>query len=100
MAQARSVGAQLTAEDLRLQAEAALHAGFNEMQQLRKALSVYDRTLMLQTLDLLGESVKGGEMSVTDYFVEADQIYRNLQACTELECQYQKSLATLYKHRL
>lgn len=100
MARAQSVAAQLTADELRLQAEAALHAGFNEMQQLRKSMEVYDKPLMLQTLELLKASVKGGEMSVTDYFVEADQIYRNLQAFMELEYQYQKSAATLYKNRL
>lgn len=100
MARAQSVAAQLTADDLRLQTEAALHAGFNELQQLRKSMEVYDRPLMLQTLELLKESVKGGEMSVTDFFVEADQIYRNLQAYMELEYQYQKSAATLYKNRL
>ena len=77
-----------------------MHAGFNEMQQLRKSMEVYDKPLMLQTLELLKASVKGGEMSVTDYFVEADQIYRNLQAFMELEYQYQKSAATLYKNRL
>ena len=100
MARAQSVAAQLTADELRLQAEAALHAGFNEMQQLRKSMEVYDKPLMLQTLELLKASVKGGEMSVTDYFVEADQIYRSLQAFMELEYQYQKSAATLYKNRL
>lgn len=100
MARAQSVAAQLTADELRLQAEATLHAGFNEMQQLRKSMEVYDKPLMLQTLELLKASVKGGEMSVTDYFVEADQIYRNLQAFMELEYQYQKSAATLYKNRL
>lgn len=63
-------------------------------------MSVYDQPLMTQTLELLKESVKGGELSVTDYFVEADQIYRNLQAYMELECQYQKVAATLYKNRL
>ena len=42
----------------------------------------------------------GEKSPVTDYFVEADQIYRNLQAFMELEYQYQKSAATLYKNRL
>ena len=66
----------------------------------KQLLPVYDKPLMLQTLELLKASVKGGEMSVTDYFVEADQIYRNLQAFMELEYQYQKSAATLYKNRM
>ena len=100
MAQAQSIGTRLQADEIRLKAEAALHSGFNELQQLGRAMSVYDQPLMTQTLELLKESVKGGELSVTDYFVEADQIYRNLQAYMELECQYQKVAATLYKNRL
>ena len=100
LAEAESVGMRLAAEDLRLQTEAALHSGFNELQQLRKALSVYDLQLMLQTLDLLQESVKGGELSVIDYFTEADQIYRNLQAYLQIENRYHKVISTLYKNRL
>lgn len=100
LAEAESVGTRLAAEDLRLQTEAALHSGFNELQQLRKALSVYDLQLMLQTLDLLQESVKGGELSVIDYFTEADQIYRNLQAYLQIENRYHKVISTLYKNRL
>ena len=100
MAQAQSIGTRLQADEIRLKAEAALHSGFNELQQLGRAMSVYDQPLMTQTLELLKESVKGGELSVTDYLVEADQIYRNLQAYMELECQYQKVAATLYKNRL
>ena len=71
MAQAQSIGARLQADETRLKAEAALHSGFNELQQLGRAMSVYDQPLMTQTLELLKESVKGGELSVTDYFVEA-----------------------------
>ena len=100
MAQAQSIGTRLQADEIRLKAEAALHSCVNELQQLGRAMSVYDQPLMTQTLELLKESVKGGELSVTDYFVEADQIYRNLQAYMELECQYQKVAATLYKNRL
>lgn len=100
MAQAQTVSTQLTADDTRLKIEAKLHSTFNEMQQVKKSMSVYDRALMMQTLDLLQESVKGGELSVTDYFVEVDQIYRNLQVYMDLEHQYQKSAATLYKNRL
>ncbi len=100
IAQAQAIGSRLQADGERLQTEAGLQAGFNEMKQLEQALSVYDLSLMARTLDLLKESVKGGQMSVTDYFVEADQIYRNQQACMELECRYQKVAATLWKNRL
>ncbi|MCD8319030.1 MAG: TolC family protein [Paraprevotella sp.] len=100
IARAQSIGTQLETEALRLKTEAELRSGFNELQQLREALSVYDRTLMEQSLELLKESVKGGELSVTDYFVEADQIYRNFQSSMEVENQCQKTAAMLYKNRL
>ena len=100
IAQAQAVGAQLEADEARLQAEAALQSGFNELQQLRRAMDVYDLPLMQQTLDLMKESVKGGEMPVIDYFTEADQVYRNMQAYMDLENQYQKVAAMLYKNRL
>ena len=60
MAQAQSIGTRLQADEIRLKAEAALHSGFNELQQLGRAMSVYDQPLMTQTLELLKESVKGG----------------------------------------
>lgn len=100
LAEAESVVARLDAEALRQQTEAALLSGFNELCQLREALVVYDLPLMMQTLDLLQESVKGGELSVIDYFTEADQIYRNLQAYLEIENRYHKAASTLYKNRL
>lgn len=100
MAEAQAVSARLEADEARLQAETALLSGFNELQQLRKAMSVYDLPLMTQTLKLMKESVKGGEMSVIDYFTEADQVYRNMQAYMELENQFQKTAAALYKNRL
>ncbi len=90
----------LEADEARLQAEAALQSGFNELQQLRRAMDVYDLPLMQQTLDLMKKSVKGGEMPVIDYFTEADQVYRNMQAYMDLENQYQKAAAMLYKNRL
>ena len=100
MAEAQAVSARLEADEARLQAETALLSGFNELQQLRKAMSVYDLPLMTQTLELMKESVKGGEMSVIDYFTEADQVYRNTPAYMELENQFQKTAAALYKNRL
>lgn len=100
MARAESVGAQLTCEDVRLKAEAELHSQFNEVQQLRRAMEVYDMTLLQETLDLLKEAVDRGEMPVETYFEEADGIYSNMQSFMELENRYQKAVAELYKNRL
>ena len=63
-------------------------------------MQAYDLALMRRTLDLLREAVLGGQMSSTDYYVEADAVYRNMQAFMVLECQYHKVLAELYKNEL
>lgn len=100
IARLQSDGARMALEDTRLKVEADAHALFNEMQQLRQAMEVYDTDLMHQTLALLWESVEKGGLSVVDYFTEADRIYLNLQTYMDVECDYQKAVAALYKHKL
>lgn len=100
IARAQSAASSLQLEDARLQAEARLQSQYNEVQQLREAMQAYDLSLMRRTLDLLREAVLGGQMSSTDYYVEADAVYRNMQAFMVLECQYHKVLAELYKNEL
>ena len=100
IARAQSAASSLQLEDARLQAEARLQSQYNEVQQLREAMQAYDLSLMRRTLDLLRQAVLGGQMSSTDYYVEADAVYRNMQAFMMLECQYHKVLAELYKNEL
>ena len=73
---------------------------FNEMKQLKEAMDAYDVPLMYQTLDLLKQALTEGEISLVEYFVEAEAVYRNLQACMQLENQYQKVMADIYKNEL
>ena len=100
IARARSAAASLSLEDARLRAEADLQALYNEARQLREALQAYDPALMRRTLQLLLQAVQGGQMPSTDYYVEADAVYRNMQALTALECQYHQTLARLYRNEL
>mgnify|MGYP001419084910 FL=1 len=100
IAKAQAVGAQYQLDNARLQAEAQVQSRFNEVQQLQKTLQTYDVPLMYETLGLLKEAVKAGQLSVIEYYTEADAVYRNLQAYMEVENQYQKLIAALYKHRL
>jgi hypothetical protein len=87
-------------EDAKLQVENNLMALYNEMQQLKEAMNTYDVPLMYQTLDLLKEALKEGEISLVEYFVEAETVYKNLQAHMQLENQYQKVMADIYKNEL
>ena len=100
IARAQSAAASLSLEDARLRAEADLQALYNEARQLREALQAYDPALMRRTLQLLLQAVQGGQMPSTDYYVEADAVYRNMQALAALECQYHQTLARLYRNEL
>ena len=100
IARAQAISSQLTRDNARLQVEAAVQSQFNEIQQLREALEAYDVTLMHETLDMLNEAVSSGLLSVIAYYVEADNVYKNLAAYREVENQYQKVMAEVYKNRL
>lgn len=100
IAKAQALSAQLQLENTRLQLTAQVQSQFNEMQQLKEALSVYDVQLMENTLKMLKEAVLAGQLSIIEYYVEAEGIYRNMQAYLEVENQYQKVMATIYKNRL
>ena len=100
IAKAQALSAQLQLENTRLQLTAQIQSQFNEMQQLKEALSVYDVQLMENTLKMLKEAVLAGQLSIIEYYVEAEGVYRNMQAYLEVENQYQKVMATIYKNRL
>ena len=100
IAKAQAISAQLMQEEAKLQVENTLMALYNEMQQLKEAMNTYDVPLMYQSLDLLKEALKEGEISLVEYFVEAESVYKNLQAYMQLENQYQKVMADIYKNEL
>ena len=100
IAKAQAISAQLMQEDAQLQVENNLMALYNEMQQLKEAMNTFDVPLMYQSLDLLKEALKEGEISLVEYFVEAESVYKNLQARMQLENQYQKVMADIYKNEL
>ena len=100
IAKAQALSAQLMKEDAQLQVENNLMALFNEMQQLKEAMNAYDVPLLYRSLDLLKQALQEGEISLIEYFVEAETVYKNLQARMQLENQYQKVMATIYKNEL
>ena len=100
IAKAQALSAQLMQEDAKLQVENNLMALYNEVQQLKEAMDAYDAPLMVRSLDLLKEALKEGQISLIEYFVEAESVYKNLQARMQLENQYQKVMAAIYKNEL
>ena len=100
IAKAQAISAQLMQEDAQLQVENTLMSLFNEMQQLKDAMNSYDVPLLYRSLDLLKQALQEGQISLIEYFVEAETVYKNLQARMQLENQYQKVMATIYKNEL
>ena len=100
IAKAQALSTQLMQEDAQLQVENNLMGLFNEMQQLKEAMNTYDVPLLHKTLDLLKQALKEGQISLIEYFVEAESVYKNLQIRMQLENQYQKVMANIYKNEL
>ena len=99
-AKARRTEAELRRADARAAAESAARASVDEMVRLEASMQAYDVPLMRETLRLLRTAVDNGEISVTDYYVEADNVYRNLLAFMSLERQYQGVVAEVTKNEL
>ena len=100
IAKAQAISAQLMQEDAKLQVENNLMGLYNEMTQLKEAMNAYDVPLLHRSLDLLKQALKEGQISLIEYFVEAESVYKNLQARMQLENQYQKVMALIYKNEL
>ena len=100
IAKAQAISAQLMQEDALLHVENNLMALYNEMTQLKEAMHAYDVPLMYSSLDLLKQALTEGQISLIEYFVEAETVYQNLQARMQLENQYQKVMASIYKNEL
>ena len=100
IAKAQAISAQLMQEDAKLEVENSLMALLNEMLQLKEAMNAYDVPLLYRSLDLLKQALQEGQISLIEYFVEAETVYKNLQARMQLENQYQKVMASIYKNEL
>ena len=92
--------ARMMQADARIKAEAEARTAVDDMARLRRSMAAYDVPLMRRTLSLLRTAVENGELSVTDYYVEAAGVYRNMQAYIDLERQYHGAVAELTKNSL
>ena len=87
-------------ENARTEAENQARARILELQQLRASAAAYDLTLLHSTLDALEKAVEAGTLPLTDYYAEADAVYRNLQAALQAERDYRRALAQILGNRL
>lgn len=100
IAKARQSEAVMQHANARINAENSARALVNQMKQLKASVDAYDVPLMRQTLKLLRTAVENGDISVTDYYVEAEGIYKNMVTYMDIERQYQDVVTEIYKNDL
>lgn len=99
-AKAESLSAELQEQSVALRIEAELQAQYNEARQLKQSMEAYDLPLMANTLGYLKEALLAGQISVIEYFTEAESIYQSQEKYMDLENRYQQVMARLYKNSL
>lgn len=96
----KQIAAQRYLENTRLQVASEAESQIQELRRLSEALKIYDPILISQSLELLKKAVVAGEISLIDYYMEADKIYVKWHTYLSVENQYQTLWATLHKNRL
>lgn len=88
-------------ENARLSASTALWQLYDEACNLHASMQEYAETFgRQQDLKLLRQALEGGQISMIEYFVEVSALYQSQANLLQLENQYQKVMARIYKSRL
>ena len=101
IAKAQALNIDLQKENATLQVESELSQLYREAQTLHHSMEEYKKTFQSQQdLSLLKQALTGGQISMIEYFVEVSVIYQSHQNYLQLENQYQKAMARIYKSTL
>lgn len=85
----------------RLSASTALWQLYDEACNLHASMQEYAETFgRQQDLKLLRQALEGGQISMIEYFVEVSALYQSQANLLQLENQYQKVMARIYKNKL
>ena len=101
IAKAQALNIDLQKENATLQVESELSQLYREAKALHNSMEEYKKTFRSQQdLALLKQALTGGQISMIEYFVEVSVIYQSHQNYLQLENQYQKAMARIYKSKL
>lgn len=101
MAKAQSLTLSYLKESATLEVESELMRLYNEAQASKASMEEYEKTFAVQSdMELLGQALNGGEISMIEYFVEVSVVYQSKLNYLLLQNQYQKAMARIYKNRL
>ena len=98
--------AQVLYTDLQLESttttvESELHQLYNQSVALKTSMDEYNTVLKSQnSLALLNKAIQTGQISMIEYFVDVTTFYQSMQNYMQLQNEYQKVMAQLYKYKL
>ena len=100
-ARSQAISADYRKENAHLSASTALWQLYEEACNLHASMQEYAETFgRQQDLKLLRQAIEGGQISMIEYFVEVSVIYQSQANLLQLENQYQKVMARIYKSKL
>lgn len=101
IAKTQAMNIDLQKEGTALQVESELSQLYQEAKSLHTSMKEYEQTFQSQqNLELLKQALKGGQISMIEFFVEVSVLYQSHLNYLQLENQYQKAMAKIYKNRL
>ncbi|MBQ8672490.1 MAG: TolC family protein [Bacteroides sp.] len=101
IAKAQAANIDYQKENATLQTASALWQRYEEARNLHNSILEYQQTLgQQQDLTLLKKALDGGQISLIEYFVEVSVVYQSQTNLLQLENQYHKAMAQIYKSRL
>lgn len=101
IAKAQALNIDLQKDNATLQVESQLAQLYREAKTLHASMEEYRKTFQSQQdLELLKQALAGGQISMIEYFVEVSVIFQSHQNYLQLENQYQKAMARIYKSKL
>ena len=74
---------------------------YNQSVALKTSIDEYGEVLESQNnLALLNKAIQAGQISMIEYFVDVTTLYQSMQNHMQLQNEYQKVMAQLYKFKL
>ena len=100
-AKAQALYTDLQLESTTTTVESELHQLYNQSVALKTSMNEYNTVLKSQnSLALLNKAIQTGQISMIEYFVDVTTFYQSMQNYMQLQNEYQKVMAQLYKYKL
>lgn len=100
-AKAQNLYTEMQLESTGIMVENELRQLYNQSIALKASMDEYQTVLGGQNnLALLNKAIQSGQISMIEYFVDVTTYYQSMQNYLQLQNQYQKAMAQLYKYRL